>query len=164
MYDYHGLKNSTRAVYEAIIRLTAEARPISLTVLCDVTGYTRPTVNAAIKNLRRDGLISNVGYRIMEENQEEIMVGLFRSLANIIAMSNTERWERLIMAFTAERIYNDAQKLKALARRRGGDFQERVEVFLEVTGADRLTTVWPLDEAAVVREKLDVLIEEGKAA
>jgi biotin operon repressor len=166
VYQHHGLKNSKKVVYEEICRLLAEGQPVSYTALSDSTGYCQQTVAAAVRELKDGGYISlkrtGDGWTYTVKHEEEIVTGILKSMWNIITMSSGERWERIIMAMTAKRIYDDTQKLKRAARRAGDGFQERVDDFLAETGADRLSAVWPLDEAARIQTCLDALLEEAK--
>jgi len=166
MYDVHGLKNSTRVVYEELCRLLAEKRKVSYTALEDATGYTRSTVANAIGLLERGGYIeiertgAGYGATYTVVHEEEIVQGIAKSLWNIFTMSSSERWERFLQALVAKRIYDDAQKLKQSAKRATDDIQARVHEFLDQTQADSLTAVWPLDEAADIQNRLDALLKE----
>lgn len=164
MYDHHGLTNSNRIVYQEICRLLAEGRPVSYTALADATGYCRQTIANAVRELKAEGYITlqrtETGWKYIVRRDDEIVVGIAKSLLNILTMSSGERWERIMMALAAKRIYDDAQKLKRAARRAGGQLQDRVEAFLAETGADRLSSVWPLDEAAEIRAQIDALSRE----
>jgi DNA-binding MarR family transcriptional regulator len=160
MYDIHGLKNSQRVIYNEICRLLAEGKAATYTALQDATGYSRPTVWRAISALEGCGYIERVGDSIVVQEQEEIVISIFKSLINMAIMNSNERWERLIIALSAKRIYDSAKRLNKLARKSDNGTQERVERFMKRTGADRLTKVWPLDEAAQIQEQIDELLTE----
>jgi biotin operon repressor len=166
VYQHHGLKNSKKVVYEEICRLLAEGQSVSYTALSDATGYCQQTIANAVRELRNGGYIglqrTDDGWTYTVKHEEEIMIGIIKSMWNIITMSSGERWERMLMAIAAKRIYEDAQKLKRAARHAGDGWQERVDDLLSETGADRLSAVWPLDEAAHIQARLDALLDEVK--
>jgi DNA-binding transcriptional regulator YhcF (GntR family) len=169
MYQHHGLKGSSRIVFEDLCRLLARGEQPSVTRLADESGYCRETVRVALCELRDQGLVeirqangrgSRAEYRITEGDMIDIR-GMLCALVNAVTMSKEQRARRMVSAIVSTQVYGSGNVLADLAGQIGGPFEAEVADFIDAHGILERHRVWDLVDANELQAELERRIDEA---
>ncbi len=171
MYKVHGLTGSYRIVFEDLCQLLSVGEPVSISRLADKSGYSRSTVIRAMRYLRQIKLVDveqdtnglRAEYRILEEEDSMFNLNnMVKALLNAVTMSSDERARRLTVAMASKSCYDDGCKLHRLAHKVGGEFETKVKNWLDENSVLKVSTVWELEEAYLMREQIQDLIVQAR--
>lgn len=165
---FNQLNGSMQIVFDEICRMLVEDERITYDTLADASGLDRRTVARAVRGLQRIGLLQlerhdNGNWRYIVRGNDEMIAELARSICNMIRMTPYQRWERITMALMANRIYEDAKRLRKRIRDRNDNLACEIMQYLEQVGAMRLMTTWPQEKAVEIQSQIDAYFEQLEA-